>query len=207
MNIFGIVLIDPLKPSDRIGNFPVFNKYLVEQINIINPQVVFIHSKSGVEEINQELIDQLNCPIKCYFDYLEEWMKSGLLTGNWLYVGTHFETCVHLNTLGICNMMDVKRFNINNYADKFEIFVRSDLLLHGSRFELDKQEGVCSESDIIDDAYCVWERMDTKDPYFKCIERHPVPLKENYQPNGNKPSDFELSYDLSIDRTNDKRLT
>ena len=52
MNIFGIVLIDPFKPSDRIGDFPVFNKYLVEQINKINPQVVFIHAKSGVEELN-----------------------------------------------------------------------------------------------------------------------------------------------------------
>ena len=36
-------------------------------------------------------------------------------------------------------MMDVKRFNKNNYADKFEIFVRSDYY-YMARFELDKQK-------------------------------------------------------------------
>lgn len=207
MNIFGVVLVDPFKPSERIGDFPVFNKYLIEQINKIDPQVVFIHFKSGVEVINQDLIDQLNCPIKSYFDHVEEWMKSGLLVGNWLYVGTHFESCVHLSTLGILNMMSVKRFNVNGYADKFNIFVRNDLLLHSERYDMDKPEGCCSESDIIDDAYCVWERMETKEPYFKCLEVRPEPTKEGYQPEGNKDIEYQLSYDPLIERSKDKRLT
>jgi hypothetical protein len=207
MNIFGVVLIDPFMPSERITDFPVFNKYLVEQINLINPQVVFIHAKTGVEKINYDLIDQLNCPIKSYFDFYEEWMKSGLLVGNWLYVGTHFESCVHLNSLGILNMMDIKRFNVNDYAEKFNIFVRSDLLLHSDRFDIDMPEGSCSESDIIDDAYCVWERMKTKEPFFKCLEVRQRPTKENFQPEGNKHSIFQRSYDMSINRSKDKRLT
>ena len=64
-----------------------------------------------------------------------------------------------------------------------------------------------SESDIIDDAYCVWERMETKEPYFKCLEVRPEPTKEGYQAEGNKDIDYQLSYDPLIDRSDDKRLT
>tara|TARA_B100000927_G_C16323808_1_gene412464 strand:- start:119 stop:748 length:630 start_codon:yes stop_codon:yes gene_type:complete len=209
MDIFGIILVDPFKPSENIPNFPIFNEYLIKEINKINPTVVFIHHESGTETINQEVIDKINCPIKCYFDLVEEWMKSGLLVGNWLYTGFHFETCVHTNTLGILNMMNVKKFDQYHYGDKFNLFVRNDLLLHGSRYELDSPEGVVTEDEILHDVYCVWEKQNLETPhYFKCLRRRPVPLKAGYSPQGNEPAKYkDATYDDNIDRTNDKRLT
>ena len=201
MNIFGVVLIDPFLPSERIGSFPVFNEYLVEQINAMNPTVLFVHIESGTEKRNQALIDKIKVPVKCYFDTLHEWMKSGLLQGNWLYVGTHFETCVHLNTLGILNMMEVKKFDVSGYGDKFDVFVRPDLLLHGNRHTLDMPEGRCCDHEILEDVYCKWEHV--TDNYYKCIRQHSRPLKEGYQQRGNQHGDGPVYYNADIDRSND----
>ncbi len=211
MNIFGVVIVDPFLTKEGDPLYPKFNKYLVEQINAINPKVVFICFESDDYKINQDLIDKIDCPIKSYFGSKEEWMKSGLLTGNWLYTGTHFQTCVHLNVLGLLNMFDVKRFNMNNYNDRFELFMRSDLTLHGNRTHLDRPEGTTTDSEVFNDNYCIWERLDTTPSYYKLKQLRAVQLNPEFQPRGNVPIYNETNpqpqYDTLIDRTNDKRLT
>ena len=198
MDIFGIVLVDPWKDN----NYPKFNKYLVEKINAINPTCVFINSESGEHERNVELIDQLNCPIKSYFGNMGEWMKSGLLIGNWLYVGCHWGICVHVNVLGLLNLANVWKYD-SDYNRRFNILVRPDLLLH--KIEEDYPDGSCSKHEIINDRYLKWQEINAGPdtiPYYRVID-----IKQNSEGKDHVGNQAENTYDNTINRKNDKRLT
>ena len=182
----------------------MFNKHLVEQINLLNPTCVFINCESGHEERNVELINQLNCTIKSYFGHVSEWMKSGLLIGNWLYVGAHWGICVHMNTLGLLNMANVWKYN-DEYSKRFNILVRPDLLLQD--LLSDYPEGSCSKNDIMNDKYLTWEELNAGPntiPYYRVTD---IKTEMGVDFVGNEVIPQKMNYDTTINRKSDKRLT
>ena len=144
MDIFGVVLVDTIQdgsrahPKDHIG-FRKFYNNLAEEINKINPTYVLL-AKNMNFNIDEEFINKLNCNIKCCFGSGNEWQKSGLIQGNWLWTGLHWGICIQKSLFGIINALEVKKTpDINKYKydlgevqSDFNILIRPDLILRES---------------------------------------------------------------------------
>tara|TARA_R110001592_G_scaffold46315_4_gene147527 strand:- start:11779 stop:12372 length:594 start_codon:yes stop_codon:yes gene_type:complete len=197
MNIFGVVIVDMWTDSPRAGSHPIFTEHLIKEINKLSPTAVIVDSESGEETYNQSLVDRLNCPIKSFIRNPSEWMTSGLLIGNWLWVGATWQICVHMNQLGLLNMFGIKKQYPSTYGKLFNILVRPDLILKDPDGGIDDlPAGYLSELELLEDYHFEWDQIGTG--YYSPIQ------KKQDCPEGNP---WTGSYDMNINRSNDKRLT
>jgi len=198
MDIFGVVIVDMWDDSSRVSSHPVFADYLVEQINLINPQAIICDSETGEETRNQNLIDRLNAPIKSHIIDKSQFMTSGLLKGNWLWVGATWQICVHMNKLGLVNLWNLRQ-EYPQYKDLFGMWVRPDLVLVGPHNGVttdDYPECALTAPVLLQDYYFEWS--EAEENYFTPTGKKPGCPTGNYS---------QTNYDMSIDRSGDKRLT